>query len=57
MADQEYLGESTEEEEDADLLEILEIKFNELACLVQLRMFRKAKEKCIQLMESINEAK
>ena len=30
-------GELTEEEEDADLLEVLEIRFNELACLVMLK--------------------
>lgn len=39
------------------MLEILEIRFNELACMVQLRMFRKGRDKCIQLMENINEAK
>ncbi|CAD8053664.1 unnamed protein product [Paramecium sonneborni] len=49
--------ELTEDEEDADLLEILEIKFNELICLVILKQFKKAKEKCKQLIENINEAK
>lgn len=49
--------EMSEEEEDADLLEVLEIKFNELACLVMLRQFKKAKERCRQLIENINEGK
>lgn len=38
--------EVSEEEEDADLLEILEIKFNELASLLMIRQFKKAKERC-----------
>ncbi|CAD8059821.1 unnamed protein product [Paramecium sonneborni] len=54
--DEEFF-ELTEDEEDADLLEILEIKFNELICLVILKQFKKAKEKCKQLIENINEAK
>ena len=31
------LGEISEEEEDADLLELLEIRFNELVCLAILK--------------------
>lgn len=53
----EDLIEITEDEEDADLLEILEIKFNELICLVLLKQYKKAKERCKQLIENINEAK
>lgn len=55
--DTECNGEITEEEEDADLLEVLEIRFNELACLVMLKQYKKAKEKCKTLMDNINEAK
>ncbi|CAK58296.1 unnamed protein product (macronuclear) [Paramecium tetraurelia] len=56
FSDEEFF-ELTEDEEDADLLEILEIKFNELICLIILKQFKKAKEKCKQLIENINEAK
>ncbi|CAK74957.1 unnamed protein product (macronuclear) [Paramecium tetraurelia] len=54
---EEEFHELTVDEEDADLLEILEIKFNELICLVILKQYKKAKEKCKQLIENINEAK
>lgn len=54
---EEEAPELTEDEEDADLLEILEIKFNELICLVILKQYKKAKERCKQLIENINESK